>query len=178
MAIASAFPWIVLAFGGAACLALPAQPDRAEPAPFTSREGRFSVRFPEPPQEVKLKVHQFIVSREDGAFTGSYQDRPDLGKADRAAADKALVEVQARVEGGYQGKLRGKLLAAKKIALEKKYPGREYDLEFELLGSTRGLRCRTYLVNGRLYQLTVVGPKGFATSAEAARFLDSFKLAE
>jgi len=58
---------------------------------------------------------------------------------------------------------------------EDQYPGRHYEFETPV-GPGGVFRSRAYLVNGRLYQLTAVGTKAFATSEQANQFLGSLKL--
>lgn len=58
---------------------------------------------------------------------------------------------------------------------EDQYPGRPYEFETPV-GPGGVFRSRAYLVNGRLYQLTAVGTKAFATSEQANQFLGSLKL--
>jgi hypothetical protein len=40
------------------------------------------------------------------------------------------------------------------------------------------MRCRVYLVGKRLYHVLVIGTNDYATSKEADKFLESFRLVE
>ncbi len=160
----------------APCL-LTAQQPQQELKEFKSNEGRFTVQMPGTPVEKILdkqgtaKQYQYIVANDDGAYLVSYQDNPGLQKATKDELAKALEGAQKSA----QTAVKGKLIQAKEITLDKEYPGREY--EFEAAKIPGGIfRARAYLVNGRLYQLIVAGKKDFATSKEADQFLDSFKL--
>lgn len=145
---------------------------------FTSKDGRFSARFPGTPQEEKESVSkdgppqfQFVVGGPTGAYLVSYQDNANLVNAGKPEREKALQTAQDTVQRATQGKL----LRAKEITLEKVHPGREY--EFQVTHGPGGIfRCRAYLVKDRLYQVIAVGQKEFATSKDADRFLDSFQL--
>jgi hypothetical protein len=75
---------------------------------------------------------------------------------------------------GAVGNLEGNLASEKDIKLGK-HPGREIQI---VAGGKRLFRARVYLVDQRLYQVVVFGTKEAATSKEADKFLDSFKLAE
>ena len=93
-----------------------------------------------------------------------------LANATRDELSKALLVAQEKVQKSMQGKL----VRSKEIALEKQYPGREY--EFEIPTAAGQYRSRSYLVKGRLYQVIVVGKREFVASKDADRFMDSFKL--
>src|SRR6202011_5912405 len=90
---------------------------------FTSKDGGFSVLLPAPPKEDKVPIkspdgkpttqYQFAVDGGNGAYLVSYQDNPNLVKADGEAADKALIAAQKTA----QASVGGKLLAEKKIKL-------------------------------------------------------------
>jgi hypothetical protein len=75
---------------------------------------------------------------------------------------------------GAVANLKGKLVREKDIKLDK-HPGRE--VQIEVAGGKRLFRARVFLVERRLYQVVVFGTKDAATSKEADRSLDSFKLA-
>ena len=71
--------------------------------------------------------------------------------------------------------LKGKLLSEKNIKLGDT-PGRE--TQIEVAGGKKLFRARVYLADQRMYQVVVFGTKKAATSKEADRFLDSFKLGD
>ncbi len=63
------------------------------------------------------------------------------------------------------------LVSTSRITLDGKHPGLEVRAN---LNEQPGIaRSRIYLVEGRLYQLTVAGTEPRATSADADRFLNS-----
>jgi hypothetical protein len=161
------------------CLSLADEP-KSGLKEFTSKEGRFSILFPDSPKEERvpdkqgrLLQIQFAVGNKDGAYIVSYQDNPTLAKAAKEEVAKALLSAQEAARSA----VNGKVVQAKEITLGKDYTGREY--EFEMPVATGGVfRSRAYMVKDRLYQLIAVGTKDFAKSKEASRFFDSFKLTE
>ena len=70
-----------------------------------------------------------------------------------------------------------KLLAERKVTTGR-HPGRAFDVEVPIGEDPRAgvLRCRTYLVKRRLYQMIVVVPKADASAPDVEAFLNSFKL--
>ena len=71
--------------------------------------------------------------------------------------------------------VQGRVSSEKKISLgNTKYPGRDIVVT---MGQPKGLmHNRIYLVDGRLYQVMVLGTKAFTESREARQVLDSFAL--
>jgi len=146
---------------------------------YKSEDGNFSAEFPgvpkaqrvpvEPGNEKAAKQVQYVFGVEDGAYLVSYQDNPNLEEADAKAQEEALKTAQDSL-----GKTFGKLLSEKPIQLLEKYPGREF--EYEIPGQKGRYRSRMYLVDGRLYQVIVVGTEEFASSKTAEAVLDSFAL--
>ena len=76
---------------------------------------------------------------------------------------------------GAVANLEGKLVSESDIKLGD-YPGREIRIGVE--DGKQVFRARVYLVDRRLYQVVVFGSKEAATSKQADKFFDSFKLAE
>jgi hypothetical protein len=68
---------------------------------------------------------------------------------------------------------KAKLRSQKKIMLGT-LPGRE--IEYSLLNGRAISRTRIFLVDGRLYHVTVLMPRDRTDSGEMERFLDSFRL--
>jgi hypothetical protein len=68
---------------------------------------------------------------------------------------------------------KGKLLQEKRLTLDNRWHGREYEI---LTEANNIRRQRLYLAQGRLYALVVVGSREKTGSPDADRFLDSFKL--
>lgn len=148
---------------------------------FTSKAQGFSVLLPGTPKEQTLKApsplgeltfHNFLVETNQGkaAWLATSVDYPP-GSIKAENQDGVL---DAGVKGAVD-KLKGKLLTQSKIMLDNKYPGRSMQLEVPNLGL---YHSRIYLVGDRLYQIVVLGPKDLATSTEAKKYLDSFKLAK
>jgi hypothetical protein len=149
------------------CFAVVANPIGADDQPawkeFASKEGRFKVLMPGTPKQ-------------DQAETES-----DFGKGvlhmNTAQAGKTLYGANYcdSSRDGAVANLEGELAGEKDIKLGE-YPGRE--IQIDVAGGKRLFRVRVYLVDQRLYQVVVFGTKEAATSKEADKFLDSFKLAE
>ncbi len=158
-------------------LGLAAAPGRAEDlAEFHSDAGRFKVLMPGKPPVTELKtpagiMHVVQVETKTGAYLAGWIDLP-LDAADTAEKAQARLD---RARDGMIASIKGKLLREKKITLEDKHPGR--DLLADVSAPDQGrLRGRLFLVENRLYQVIVVGTRGFTESEEADRVLDSFAL--
>jgi hypothetical protein len=155
-----------------------AEEKKAEWKEFSSKEGQFKVLMPGKPKQEDLEtagdfgkgvLHMNSVHVGKTFYGANYGDFP-------AAIKKApLKKVLDSSRDGAVANLEGKLAREKDIKLGK-YPGREVQIE---VGEGKQLfRARVYLVEQRLYQVVVCGTKEVATSKEAERFLDSFKLAK
>jgi hypothetical protein len=146
---------------------------------YKSEDGNFSIELPGVPKAQRVPVNpenekgakqvQYVYGVDDGAYLVSYQDNPNLEEADEKAQAEALKTAQESL-----GKTFGKLLSEKPIKLLDKYPGREF--EYEIPGQKGRYRSRMYMVDGRLYQVIVVGAEAFASSKTAEAVLDSFAL--
>jgi hypothetical protein len=170
----------LLLLGLAAPLLLAAEDKPKAPLEeFTSRAGGFTVLMPGKPKEKEqtvktpagkeIKRLSYLIDQKTSGYLVFVSDIPGLDKADAKALDKALEDGRKRAEAS----TKGKLLSEKKVKLEDKHPG----LEFQISRPKNGIyRSRIYIANGRLYQLVVFGPKEVATSELADKFLDSFKL--
>lgn len=159
-------------------LAASAQEEAPQLKKYKSEEGNFSIRLPGVPKAQRVPVEdnenapkqvQYVFGEENGAYLVSYQDNPHLEEADTAQIDEALKSAQASLGNKF-----GKLLSEKPIKLLDKYPGRQF--EYEIPGQKGRYRSRIYLVDGRLYQVIVVGTEAFASSKTAEEMLDSFSL--
>jgi hypothetical protein len=146
---------------------------------FTSRAGGFSVRVPGDMKETvknvnapggKTEVQRTYLYAPSPAAVYLILDRDmsALAKANDATIQTALENGRKAAEKS----LNGKLLSEKKVTLGK-YPGLEFQIESAKLGI---YRSRVYIADGRMYQVTVMGPKDFANSKTADEFLQSFKL--
>jgi hypothetical protein len=156
-----------------ACLAGPAKAQGWQP--FTSKEGRFTVLLPATPLETSTPGdrpggpeagRKFEVATSGWFLRVSYMEA--AAPPSKAAAEKALDNAEA---GGLAAG-KAQLLAKKGISLAG-HPGREYLIKFD---ESSHLRVRSVLAGSRLYLLTLQGPREQATSPEADRFFESFKL--
>lgn len=167
-----------------AVLATPVHAEDEAPAlkRYKSTDGNFAVSLPGVPKAQRVPINdptdkdatqvQYVHGTDDGAYLVSYQDNPKLVEADESIADEALKASQAALAKRF-----GKLLSEKQIKLDDKYPGRQF--EYELEGEKGGLyRSKIFLVDGRLYQVIVVGTREFATSKTADAVFESFGLLE
>lgn len=149
--------------------------DKAEWKEFSSKEGRFKVLLPGKPQERKQPVGnnieqvQYLIDGGDRAYLIAYQDDANFKNADDAVVKQAL----GAGRDAAVASLKGKLLSQKEFKFDKKYSGLEFQIDIPDSGI---YRSRIFMVKERLYQITVLGPKDVATSKEADKFLDSFKL--
>lgn len=146
---------------------------------FSSREGGFSVLLPSPPTEQRqtvntvagpIEAYFFVVDRQKQdrfVYTVAYSDYPD-----------AVVEKRdpgAILDGARDGavkNVRGRLLSELSLSLGG-HPGREINIAVE---GTHTIRARLYLVNNRLYQVSVLAPSEKLGSKNVGQFLDSFTL--
>jgi len=160
---------------------------------FTSNEGRFTVLFPGKPKETHenkaakvpenailvggntLTAHLFQVDLPGHAYAVIYSELPgalvggNAGANAPAMAQNMLKPIGESTQKGFGGKV----VVDKEITLGKKeYPGRE--MQFDKDGTC--LRIRMYLVESRLYQVTLVGPKAFVNSKDAGKYFDSFEV--
>jgi hypothetical protein len=165
---------------GLAVVLLLAAEDRPTLKEFTPKEGSFSVKLPGKPKEKvedvqapsgKVEVLRTYVCVPDLKTTYFIFDQgmQNLAGADDKTLNKVLEDGRKEAEKS----LNGKPLNEKKVALGK-YPGLEYRIESAKVGGV--YRCRTYIVDGRMYQLTISGAKDVVTSKTADEYLESFKL--
>jgi hypothetical protein len=134
---------------------------------YTSAEGRFSVLLPGTPKEgtraqAGLTVKSYGVEVKNGAYAALYTDLPpgtpfDCSAAIRAMADNSQGQVLSETDfdlGGSKGKA--------------------FEVE---VGRPRGHAAgRMVVVDGRLYQLIVMGADLRASDPDVQTFLGSFRL--
>jgi hypothetical protein len=165
----------MLAFGSVPAHAQDSKTDWKE---FTSKEGHFKVLMPGKPEHNNLDsvsdfgkgiLHMNSAQANGTMYAGNYSDFPEGIKK------VPIKQVFDSSRDGAVGNLDGKLVSEKDIELNK-HPGRE--ILIAVAGGVRLFRVRVYLVDRRLYQVVVFGPKEAANSKEADKFLDSFKLTE
>ena len=146
---------------------------------FISETGGFSIMAPSSLKEVTQSVNMafgktdlYIFSSNQGkkAYFVAYFDFP----ADFARQNGP----QKLLDGGCEravGNINGKLISDIKISLSGN-PGRELVIDAKLAnGEDRTLRERLFIVGDRLYNVTVVAPRGEINSSDID-FLKSLKL--
>jgi hypothetical protein len=140
---------------------------------YSSKEGKYSVNFPGKPMVTSNKaggvdLHIAMVEQGGGGFGVIYSDLP----ADAAKS----VKPKALLDGGQKGLIdnfKAKITTSKDFEFGKqKYPARELVAEKDPIN----LRIQIILVDNRLYQLLVVGPKDIITGKDADAFLKSFEI--
>jgi hypothetical protein len=144
---------------------------------FSSPEGRFKVEFPGTPKKTNqqaagIKMTTYTVEEKNGAYVVAFADAP-------IPSGETEAQLRKRLDGardGMVGNVGGKLTSESDLTLKDKYPGRE--VKADIPSKKGALRARVYIVDGRLYQVMVIGTSSWITSAEATRFLDSFALTE
>ena len=163
------------------CLLLAMCQGNAQPAEwkeFASKDGRFTVLFPGTPEQSKADtesdfgkgvLHMNTVQVGRTMFGAHYCDfPPDVKKV-------PLKQVYDSSRDGAAENMQGKLMSEKEVKLGD-HPGRE--IQISVANGRQLFRARVYLVEQRLYQVVVFGTKEAATSKDADKFMDSFKLAE
>ncbi len=146
---------------------------------FAPKDAGFSVRVPGDMREAVKKV-KGPGGKDEVQRTYTYAPNPStvyliLDREMPALAKANAATIQTALENGRKAaekSLNGKLLNEKKLSLGK-YRGLEFQIESAKLGV---YRSRVFIVDGRMYQVTVMGPKDAATSRTADEYLESFKL--
>lgn len=154
--------------------------DEKKPVAFTSKEGKFSVAFPEKPAEKTSKVkvgdrevdhHLFTAKQADRAQIVSYVDY------DKAVVGEDKDKFLAGVVERNVVNLKGKVAVNEKVSLGKgKHPGR--DVRVEMPDKKQLYRAQVFLVGNRLYQVVVLGPEEFVKGKEVDDYLKSFTVEE
>lgn len=164
------------AFAFVALLAATGLTAAQEGKPFESKEGRFAVRFPgDTRAEVKTVVQKAggleltlsVVEKGGAGHVVAFADvGPEATKLPPAQvlerAEQGLVSIfKAKVTkaGASTFKASGKDHAARDVIAEK---------------DAATIRMKLILIDGRLYELFVVGPKEATTGKDADEFLNSF----
>jgi hypothetical protein len=152
--------------------------DKPKTEPFTSREGKFSITFPQKPTPLSRKVKTdvgevdvciFLVDQKDRGYVATYSDYPKGTVTDKNH-DKVLAGAR---DGAVKG-VNGKLVNEKKIKIGKKHEGLEMNVQ--LPDKKTIYRARLVLVGDRLYQVVALGPEDFTKSKAVESYLDSFTL--
>jgi hypothetical protein len=158
-----------------------AAPDADPPEPYVSKEGRFRIRLPGKPKVADQKVNTssgplvIHMARYDTPGGTSYGvSYFDLAPEALAGGPDAVLERSVRGMTSVKG---WKLISKKAIKLGE-HPGREVIGEANPPGAPEpGYgHTRAFLVENRLYQMTVLGAKSKVVPADVEKFLDSFEL--
>lgn len=162
-------------------LAVPAVADSKKPKPqtHTSEDGLYSVIFPAEPSSSEKKVAStggnLTIQTTRAEFAGviysvTFTDYPESFGA--VSADKVLDGVRDGMKGND-----GSIKKEEKTSLDG-VPGRELRIE----AGKNAIRCRTFLVKQRLYQVMVTASskdsKGTVDGDEAEQFFRSFSWAK
>jgi hypothetical protein len=140
----------------------------AQDKPFVWKEGKLEIQLPGEPKQGKneLKLEK------DGGKVVYLVTFSDIPKADKVTDEQRALLVKSIRESIVKS-LDGKLLSEKDIK-SGEHAGNEFRVE-----SAAGLyRTHVFLVNGRLYQLVVIGPPDVSTGKEAETFFKSLKFAK
>ncbi len=168
----------------AACLALltlTAAVGAADPVweTFTSKEGNYSISLPGKVKEKTVDngvttVRSILLEGKELLYTVTAADIPNVEESSKEAgfADIWLKRQRDRAVE----RVKGKLLKEEKITLDDKYPGR--DVVIEPAEKDELVRARLVIVGKRFYLVMASGGKKAAESADADKFLKSFKIVE
>jgi len=147
---------------------------------FSPPNGGFSILMPSMPTESRLMqdtamgkifVSSFRLHMKNMAYIVSYNDYPEV------YVGRSNINVFfAGVRDGSVGNINGRVLTQHNISISG-YPGLEYVAEFMFKRhGDSTIKTRIYLVNNRLYQVSVIGMRGELSVAQQNKFLNSFKL--
>ncbi len=148
---------------------------------FAPKDSDFTVRAPGDMKETVKKVSG-AGGKEEVQRTYTYAPNPStvyliLDREMPALAKANAATIQTALENGRKSaekSLDGKLIEEKKVKL-----GEHQGLEFLIESAKQGFyRSRIYIVRGRMYQVTILGPKDAVTAKTADEYLESFKLKE
>ena len=181
-AFRSPLVWVgVLVLAFAAGLAVWRVAGRLKWKEYRHPDGSFSVMMPGKPLESTtsqpapfgtLQMNSLTSLRETNAgYVLVYSDYPD------AVVNSGVTDDQL-LEGGLQGGLKSsgaKLVRRAKVSLGN-YSGIEADLQAPPSAGVSSMRCRVYWMPPRLYILMAISPTADPNTAEAQKFLDSFKV--
>ena len=147
---------------------------------FVLEQGNFSILFPATPQERIQMLPGSDIG--DEIYTYQVQD----GQATFAVMYNNFGEMEAkpdtqldRIRDDLLDSLTASLIAEKSIAMTG-HPGRHVEFSFNdpnMAGGGVGV-ARLFVVDERLYQVSVIGPSAELTRGEVEQFLTSFSLLE
>lgn len=147
------------------------------PTEYKTEAGGFIVNFLGVPQEEKkavdtamgsIDMNIYSVSKDDIAYVISTNDYPE-----QFVKSKNTKDILNDSRDGILSNTKGKLLYESDIQLEQ-FPGKE--LKYEVAEGAGITRQRIFLVNQRLYQISVSTGSEEKYSKEINNFFDSFKL--
>ena len=179
---------VASACGGTAQPSEPSIPPTQTPLPawpeFTSEAGGFVVKLPSTPTEQvqtvpsevgDINLYIYMVEEDNAALGVMFNELPELITS---VADEELIKVMLDSgRDGAMGNSGGVLVSEEEISLDG-YPGRHivFEIPDEMFpGGGEGI-ARIYYVDGRLYQVVLIGEKGAFSPDETEMFLDSFHL--
>jgi hypothetical protein len=147
----------------------------SEAVVINSRNGRFRAKFPGDPTKGQqtvagAKLTTYSAERPEGTCTVGYAD---LDIPADETEEKLAARLDAARDGAVQA-IHGARTGGKKVTLNGDHPG----WEFTATGDGQHLRGRVYLVDTRVYHVTVVGTEAFVTSRHADALFDTFQLTD
>lgn len=165
---------LLLCLLGASPSALPADEWKL----LTPADKSFSAELPGTPSARKstlktpvgtVEITTYLLHRDKLAYFLSFSEI-----SEQAAKSESEAKRLQRARDAVVAKLKGKLIAEKKLLLDKA-PGCE--LEIELEGNS-SIRTQIFAVRHRVYQLLLAGPTDAINGAESKRFFASFRLGQ
>jgi len=147
--------------------------------PFVSKEGRFSILFPDKPiKDVhttsveigEIKLTQFLYSKDEtNIWLVSYSDYPK--KMIRLGNNSQLLKgIKHRILEEF----RAQPSLEKEITLEEKHEGLSFSAHSEK--NTLDILYKIYLVENRVYQISMYSSVGKFPAQDSSDFMGSFKL--
>lgn len=142
---------------------------------FVSKSGGFKAKFPGTPKEetkriMGMSLKLFSVEEKDGMMGIAYIDIPNSDKLKASQINDGLTGARKALIDSMDAKL----TKEDPISLKGKYKGREIRGEVPSKGAE--LFCSMYFVNGRVFQVMIIGKDHWMNSDKARKFLNSFTL--
>jgi hypothetical protein len=148
--------------------------DKTEWKEFSSKEGKFSAKFPGTP---KVSVSRNAEGRDsttvlvemDNGIIGYVVAYDELGDDGPVDAKAALGDFMKLMAAGTK---------SKKDIMLNGFPGVEFIREIEVEGNKLYFRAHVYVVKNRLYRVFVMAEQSKKDKLETDKFLESFRLSE